>query len=150
MALDACVKNVLCTLAVPVLQSLDALIVALQAQLSIQLSAVAVAKLVLAVALAPVEGALELAQAVRDQFNVAYTLLPANLMNGCIDLGDIMQRVNDVTSIATGEIDDFITDANRLLSEQDALNALEIDLNLTTVKFTEFRDVIAECIAEAA
>lgn len=149
MALDPCVKSILCTLKVPVLRALDGVIQLVIVEINTQLAGLTASLAILDVTLLPVNLAVGLAQQVIDQFKAAFQLVPVNIMEGCVDLGTAMGYLNDIADKATASLQDFLEDATALLSLQDELNALQQLLNDNLITFGLLSDVIAECVSEA-
>lgn len=149
MALDPCVKNIVCTLSVPVLTSLKALV---EAQISITQSLLAqlqARSVTLGIQLVPIQVARDAAVAVLNESQSIANLLPLSLIEGCADLGSLQVNLTSAVQQATSAVADLADDATRTLSLQNELNLEIASLNTQLTDFNDFVTVIDECLAEA-
>jgi hypothetical protein len=145
MAVEACVKQILCALSSAVLGALTSLITAQKAVLEAQVIALEAQLLTLDVATVPLEIARSAALAIISRVRNTATLVPIELIAGCADLGDF--NIDLVTAIdrATAELNDVVDDLNRLLSFKAELNLLVTELNRIIDQFGQIELAIQEC-----
>lgn len=148
MALDDCVKEILCTLSIPVLNALSNAITLVETEVNTQLTAITAQLLGLDIAVAPVNASLGLAEELLDQFRVVGTLIPVSTMEECVDMGDVVVGIDDVANRATAAVREFKQDAIRTLSYRDELVELQTTLNQFQLDLSDVRDFINQCIVE--
>jgi len=145
MALNPCVKQILCALSAPVLAALNAVISSQIALLRAQIVAAQAQLLALDITTAPLELARNIAQGLIDQAKAAATLVPFELIAECADLGDF--NVNFVESLdaLTADLNDIVDDLQRLLSFKEELQLLVNELEEVIEQFEGIQAVIEEC-----
>lgn len=148
MALNACVKSVLCTLSTPVLSALRGVVQAQIAQAQAVLGILQARSLTLGIQLVPIELARDAANAVLQESQSIANLLPLSLVEGCGDLGQVRQNLNAAVEQATASVNDFADDATRALSLKDETDARIAELNAQLAEFSELVDTITACISE--
>lgn len=145
MALDPCVKQILCALEAPIRGAIGGVIslALLEAQnlLASAQASLAVTQLLLA----PVVIANDIAKISLDQFNAINGLIPTNVMVGCASLGNVLGSINDVTAGATADIDNFLAEASSLLSLADELQGTVDSLNKTIDDLNEMEVTLLGC-----
>lgn len=149
MALDPCVRSILCTLSTPVLNSLRTLVTGQVTQITALLNVLQARSVTLGIQLIPVEIARDAAVAVLDESQSIINLLPVSLIEGCGDLGSLQQDLSDSVAQATAAVNDFADDATRLLSLQGEVSAEIAEVNARLARASEFLDLIDVCITEA-
>lgn len=145
MAVEDCVREILCALSGAVLGAIQSLIAAQRAALEAQVLALRAQLLTLDVATFPIQVARGFANAALAQARGAASLVPLELIAGCADLGDFNVDLVAAVDNVTAELNDIIDDANRLLSFRAELNALVLELERILEAFTEIETVIEEC-----
>jgi hypothetical protein len=148
MALDACVKSVLCTLSTPILSALRGTVQAQIAQVQSVLGILQARSLTLGIQLIPIELARDAANAVLQESQSIANLLPLSLIAGCGDLGRVRQNLNAAVEQATSGVNDLADDATRALSLKDETDAQIAELNAQLAEFNELVGTIDDCIAE--
>ena len=142
-----CVKEITCTLGLPVLRALDAVVQLAIIEINTQLAAIAAQLIVLDIAVAPVNLALNLAEEAINAIKAPLAqLMPVSTMKECVDMGDLMVGMDDVASRSTAAIEDFRQDAIRTLSIRDELAELQNILNANLLRFEAFSELINDCI----
>lgn len=147
MALNPCVKSIVCGLSTPVIAALDAIVQTYITAINAQLAVISAEIVKLDIALVPVNLSLSVAQSLLDQFDSITNLLPRASVEGCGDLGDIMVSIRGVSDGATAELEDFRQDAIRKLSLKSELTALQTTLNANKLQFEELQSVLRSCDA---
>ena len=145
MALEACVREILCGLSAATLGAVSSIINAQRAILQAQVAALQAELLVLDVATLPLQVAREAALTALNTARSAITIVPLDLIAGCADLGDFNIGIDASLNAATGAVVDIIDDLNRLLSFREELNLLISEFNATIDLFDEVLLVIQEC-----
>ena len=145
MALNPCVRSILCALSGAVLGAVSSVIDTQIAALTAQITALQSQLLVLDVATLPVELSRNIALSVLASARGVAQLVPVELVAGCLDLGEF--NFDLVTSIdaATAEVNDLVDDLNRLLSYKAELAALVAEYEGIIEQFNEVKLVIQEC-----
>lgn len=150
MALDPCVKNVICTLSLPVLVGIRAVVVSSVAEMQSALNLLQAQSLTLGLETLPIALARNAATAVLQETQSIVNLLPLNLIEGCADLGTLQQDLSNGVSKATSAVDGWARDATRTLSLKAEVD-LELDeLAAAIGRQTEFLAALDECITEAS
>jgi len=150
MALDPCVKSVICTLSLPVLNATKALVEGTIVQLQALLNQLQARSITLGIQLVPVELARDAANAVLQEALSVSNLLPLGIIEGCADLGSIQQGLTAGVEQATAAVNDFADDATRLLSLQVELDLQIEQLNAEIQNAQDLVAVIDECIQEGS
>lgn len=148
MPLDPCVKSVLCTLGVPVLNALDTLVQSYIVAIDLQLAAISTHLTSLQIQLIPVNAFVDLATVVLEEAKSVTNFIPVRLMEGCADMGDIMQDINGIVDADLASLRDQLTDAVRITAIETELQAIQNELNTTSIEFTELRTLINECVVQ--
>ena len=145
MALDPCVKQILCALGAAVLGALNAVIQTQKALLTAQVVALQAQLLALDVATIPLEAARSIANEVLNQARTAATLVPFELIAGCVDLGEFNFSLTESIDSALREVNDLVDDLNRLLSFKEELQLLVDEFNRIIEQFDQILLAIQEC-----
>lgn len=146
--LDPCVRNVLCTLSVPVLRSIDGIVTGILAQASATLAQLEARSLTLGVQEAAINSAAGLATSALDSTLAIANFLPLDLVEGCADLGDLQQQIAEASRRSTAAVNDLRDDAIRATSLKGELDADIAALRLDIDRFNLFQDTIQSCIVE--
>ena len=146
MALNPCVKQILCGLSDATLRTLQSLINGQVAILQAQIVVYQTQLLQYDVLALPVEAARAAAQAVVDKVRNSAYLIPLNLISNCVDLGKFNLNLQQSIDVATAVADDYLYETTRLLSYRDDLNALIAELNAAVTQFTDISSVIDQCL----
>ena len=145
MALNPCVKQILCALGNATLSSLNGLI---QAQLLILDAKIIELDAELAVLDVLTFPLIALGAAAAEAVNAAtasLSLVPLNLIAGCADLGDLNVNLTQILDDANADLQDYIVDINRKLSLKEELVALKDLLASIRQQFLDIQLTIAEC-----
>lgn len=145
MALNPCVKVIVCALSEGVRGALNSTIDLYLAQLRAQILLLEAQILKYDVLLLPVQAANAAAQAALNQLRSVAGLIPSNLIENCVDMGDITLNFQAVIDTASGDLNDFTQDATRLLSVREELNFLVEQYNQIIDQFNDLKAVIAGC-----
>ncbi len=149
MALDPCVKTILCTLSDSVLNTLKSLIDGQVALLQAQIVQFQTQVLQYDVIAIPVQAASTVAVSIINEVRSSAALVPLQVISAaqCVDLGDfnldLQQSIDQTLSVA----EDFVFEAVRLLSFRDELNAIIAEFNAIITQFTDIQSIIDECLA---
>lgn len=146
MALDACVKDILCSLSDAVLRDLQVLIDGQITLIQAQITVFQAQLLQYDIITLPIQASQQAAQAVVNAARQSATLIPLNVIAGCADLGDFNINLQESIDVALGTSNDLLFEANRLLSFTDELNNLVTSLNATIEQFTDIQSIIDECL----
>lgn len=149
MALDACVKQIICSLSAGVLGALDDAIDVQLAQLQGAVVAAQAQILKYDVLALPVQAANTAAQAALAQLKAFAGLVPSNLITGCTDMGNITIEMQRAIDGVAGPLNDYTQDLARLLSIREELNALVEEYNQIIDTLNQLKAVIAECALQA-
>ena len=149
MALNQCVKQILCGLSDAVLRSIQGIIDGQVAILEAQIVIIQTQLIQYDVLAIPVEATRDIAQAAIDAVRQSVTLVPLNLISNCVDLGNFNLNLSQSLDLATSTLDEVAFEAIRLLSYRDELNGLVNEINGTIEQFTDIRGVIDECLARS-
>jgi len=145
MALNPCVKQILCALGNATLSSLNGLI---QAQLLILDAKIIELDAELAVLDVLTFPLTALGAAAAEAVNAAtasLSLVPLNLIAGCADLGELNVNLTQILDDANADLQDYIVDINRKLSLKEELVALKDLLASIRQQFLDIQLTIAEC-----
>ena len=145
MAVDACVKAILCPLGGAVLGALNGIISAQVAFLQAQVITITGQLLTLEVQLVPITVAQGLAASAVAAVRSAGNLVPVGVMAGCFDLGDMTLKLNASLDSSLAAVNRILNEANRSLSFKAELEALRDDINATIAKFQDIQLAISEC-----
>lgn len=145
MALDPCVKSILCALSAVVLGALQGIINAQVGLLRAQLAILRAELLKYDIAAVPIEIARNAANAILNDARQAAALLPLSLIAECADLGEL--NINLVAAIdnETERLNDIIDDASAILSFREELNLAILQVERLIEAFEEILQEIAEC-----
>lgn len=149
MALDQCVKEIICTLSNAALNSLNSLIDGQKSLLQAQITAYQTQLLQYNIIAPAVQASKDAAQLVVDKARSITNLIPLNLISECVDLGDFYVNISGMTDLTIGYADDLAFEAVRLLSYEDELNAIINEFNETIDQLTEIQLIIDECLIES-
>ena len=145
MALENCVKLILCGLSQAALGALQGIIQTQVAALQGQKAILTSQLLVLDVAKLPVEAGFAAATAIIDEVRSVGNLVPINIIAGCGDLGDMMTSINDTIDLSLAEAETIKNDAVSLLSFAEELAALNNEIDDTLALYQYSRDILSTC-----
>lgn len=145
MALDVCVRNILCALSAPVLGALSGIIQTQRAALTAQITGLQTQILRLDVAAAPLEAGRVILNQSLGQLRAAASLVPLSLIEGCGDLGQL--NINLVASIdqKTAELNETVDELTRVVSFRDELQTVVDEYTAIIEQFDEILLTIQEC-----
>ncbi len=149
MALDACVRVILCGLSASVLGALQDIIATQRLVIQGEITAVQAQLVILDITTLPLEAARGFANEVLDQARSAAALVPLGLISGCTDLGDFNVGLTASLDQISGQFNDIIDDLNLVLSFKNELNALLTELSDLVAQFTAIELVIQQCAQSA-
>lgn len=145
MALDECLKTILCGIGSAAISMLES---ALQAQVLAAQAALAVidAEIIQADILgAPFAVAAQLVQEVVDEAKGVLNIVPLNLIGTCTDLGELNVSIRQQIDDYTAEAVSVLNDAAALLSYSDELRALKAELQDLIAYYTDVKLVLETC-----
>jgi len=145
MALEPCVKALLCPLGNAVLGALKGILSAQIAFLQTQVAVISAQLIALEVQLIPIELARGLANTAIDAVRSAGNLVPLSVMSNCLGLGEMMVGLNNSLDAATAGANRILNEANRSLSFKAELEASVEEINATIDKLNELVAAIGEC-----
>lgn len=146
MALNPCVKQILCALGQATLNALNTLIVAQIARIDAQIAVFKAQILALDVLILPLQAVKSIAEAAVQAARQSLGLVPLSLIAGCVDLGDFNINLVQTLEDKNAELQDTLTDINRKISIREDLNALVAELDAIREQFADIRVTIAECL----
>ena len=146
MALNPCVKDILCSLGAPALGALNALIVETESNLNSLKSQLQVRGVTLGIQESIIGTANQAVQSTLEGAGSVTNLLPLASIQGCAPLGDLQQVLQGSVEQAAAAADELTTDAIRATSVSGEVNAriAEIDTELSFLQ--SVKDVINECL----
>lgn len=147
MALDPCVKQILCSLSDTALRSVQGLINGQIALLEAQIAIYQTQALQYDILTLPIVAAQQAAQAIVDDVRNSAFLIPLNAISQCADLGGFNQNLQQSIDVALSAANDFLFEATRLVSYRDELNALVAELNAIIDQFGDISSIIDQCLA---
>jgi len=145
MALDACVKRILCGLSAGARQALNIALSAIVLQNNTLIATLQARLAILNIRLLPAEALRAAATAALQQAREAARMLPLALLADCADLGDLNVRLLLVVDREAAGLIQIIDDLNRLLAVQNELSALIAQLGQLNELIAQLQDTIAEC-----
>ena len=147
MALNPCVKLILCALSGAALNALKSIINAQIAILEAQIVVFKTQLLQYDILAIPVEAVQAAANAVVSKVRSSAALVPLNVISQCADIGNFNLNLQQSITFALGTVNDVLGEATRLLSYKNELNALIALLENVINQFNEILDIIDECMA---
>jgi len=147
MALQPCVKQILCSLSDSALRSVQSLIDGQVAILESQISIYQTQILQYDVISIPVVIAQQAAQAIVDNVRESAYLIPLGAIGDCVDLGNFNLNLQQSIDVSLSAADDFLFEAARLLSYSEELNAIVAELNDSIDQFNNISFVIEQCLS---
>ena len=138
MALDNCLKQILCGLSRPVLLTFDAILLAAQSELGAAAAALDAAIDVLAIPSAAANAALTLAETAVGSVDSALSMLPLDLIEGCAGLGDLNTIFAGTKADATAYLEGVKQKVARFTSR---LNELKVAKALHTAQAAHLDEV---------
>lgn len=145
MALDPCVRQILCALGQASLAAITPILDTQIAALTAQKAAIVAQLVALDVASLPVQAANSLAQGVLTQARSIANLVPLQFVSGCVDLGDLNVGVNTALDSISAEATTVAEDLTRLLSFSEELNALSEEIDELITLFEDIKQEIETC-----
>ena len=147
MALDACVRTILCGLGNPVLTAINGIVAAQIAQVDAEIVQVEASLALIGIAVAPIQALQGLAETVVGEARALANLIPLQLLTGCADLGNAMVTVNGVLQTPLAAANTYLARANRFLSFQDQQQALLTELQASRTYLLELQTAIQQALA---
>jgi len=147
VALNPCVKQILCALGEATLGALNTLLQAQIAIIDAEIASVAAQLAVVDILTIPLEIARDVGQNALNSAQQVASLVPLNFIAGCADLGDLNVNLSRLLANASADFNDIINDLNRKLSLREELNALILELQAIREQFGDIQLTIAECNA---
>lgn len=148
MAFDACVKDVLCGLSLPVLRAIEGVLDSTIASVQATIAILEARSLTLGVQLIPVQLAIAPVQLALDQALSISNVLPSSAIEDCGDLGSIRANIASANRAATADLQELNDDLNRKLSTKRRVDAESASLSEQLAEFQEAQTVVQLCIAE--
>lgn len=145
MALDACVKAVLCPLGNTVLSAFNGIITAQVTFLQAEVTFISATLISLQIQLLPLQAVKGLVDAALAAVKSAANLVPVALMNNCLDLGISMQGINNSLDDATASANKKLDEINRSLSYTAELEAKRDAINATIAQLNDLKATISSC-----
>jgi hypothetical protein len=145
MALNPCVKEILCALGSAVLGGLSGLIQAQKVALEALIASFEAQILALDVLNAPLIIARNVALQALHAAESAAELLPLGLISTCADLGDFNINVSTALASTEAELNDIVDRVNRYLSFRAELQAAVDEFNAILEQFSQIELTIQEC-----
>lgn len=147
MALDPCVKQILCALSDSALRSVQGLIDGQVAILEAQIAVYQTQILQYDILSLPVVATQQALQQVVDEVKESAFLIPLNAISQCADLGKFNLNLQQSIDVALGATNDVLFELTRLLSYKEELNFLVSELNNAIDQFTNISAIIDQCLA---
>ncbi len=147
MALEACVKQILCTLSDSALRKLQSIIDSQKALIQVQITAIQTQLIQYDIASKPVVMIKQAADLAIKEIQQTAGIIPLSMISGCGDLGDFNLNLKENMNTALQVYEDTAYELTRLLSYKEELNALVNDLNAMLDQYTEIRDIMDDCLA---
>jgi hypothetical protein len=147
MALDQCVKEIICTLSSAALSSLNVLIDGQKSLLQAQITQYQTQLLQYDLIAPAIQASRDAAQLIVDEARSITNFIPLNIIADCVDLGDFYVNISGGIDLAIAYADDLTFEATRLLSYRDELNAIISEFNETIDQLTDIQRIISECLA---
>jgi hypothetical protein len=145
MALDACVKNIVCALGANVISALNAILDAQKVVLTAQLDAIAAQLVIINIATVPVQIAKDAAQEVADAALSVTNLVPMQTMEGCEDIGQVLDDIRDTVEADLATVNNLLNDLNRKLSFKAELEAAQEFIQEKIDRINEFQLELEAC-----
>lgn len=145
MALDPCVRIILCGLSNAVLQAIRGLVQAQLAIVSAQIIALEAQVARYNILANAVQAGANIVVGEIQQIKATANLVPLALIAGCADLGDLNIGINQTIDNFTAGMEAFVQDATRMLSFVDELNLAIASLQATQTLFNEVLATISTC-----
>lgn len=147
MALNPCVKQILCSLSDAALGALQGIINGQVALLQAQILIYQTQILQFDVLSLPVQAAQAAGQAVVDNVRSSAALVPLNIISQCVDLGDFNLNLQQSIDVVLSSTEDLLAEATRLLSYREELNAIVTELDGAITQFTDISGIIDQCLS---
>lgn len=145
MALDDCVRRILCGLSSGAQQALALSLDAIVVQNNIAIAALQAQAAALQIKILPVQAARDAAQSVIQAAQETSRMLPLALIADCTDLGQLNLSVLRAVDRELAALLQIVDDLTRLLSIQNELAALIDQLNVLNDLIAQVKGVLAEC-----
>lgn len=145
MAVDACVKAILCPLGNAVLSALTGIISSQVVVLQGELISLGATLATLEVQLIPITITQGLANAALGTVTSIGNLVPIRLVANCTDLGDNLQDLNASIENTRARINQILNEANRSLSFKAEIEQQIAAINATIDRLNDLKAAIAEC-----
>lgn len=146
MALDPCVKDILCSLGAPALGAVNALIVSTESNLNALKSQLQVRGVTLGLQNAAINTLNSAAQSTIEGAASVTNLLPLASIQGCAPLGDFQGILSGSVEEASAAVDDLATDAIRAASIDDEVKARIAEIDIQIGFLNDVKSVIQECL----
>ena len=146
MALNSCVKQILCTLSSAALREIKSILNTQREIIQAQISIYQAQKLQFDIISIPLNSAKAAADLIINKAKKSSALVPISAMAGCADLGDIMVKIQNSISPTISTLEDYSFEASRLGNISISTSGLIDDLNNTLDQFDLLDAVIDECL----
>lgn len=145
MAVQECVKTILCPLGNSVLSALNGIISAQVAFLQGELAVITAQLVTLEVQLLPIQVVRGVANAAVAEVRAAGNLVPVAIMADCFDLGDMQMKLNASLDASVASVNQILNEANRILSFKAELEAEVAEIQATIEKLNGIKFALSEC-----
>jgi hypothetical protein len=145
MALDPCVRIILCGLSNAVLQSLRALITPQLAVIQTQITTLTAQALKYDILAKATQALANVVIGKIQEIKAGASLIPLALIAGCTPLGDLNLGIQQSIDQLTASFEAFVQDATRMLSFVDELNLAIASLTEIQNLFQEILQTISTC-----
>lgn len=145
MALDSCVREILCGLSAAVRAALSSIIQGYILQLGTYKATLEAQLIYLDLLAIPPQLVNTLAQQALNEAKAATNLIPLSLIGRCVDIGDINATIEDNVNIIAADLNIILTDVSRILSQSDEIQALIDTVSASINLYTEVLSLIDLC-----
>lgn len=145
MALDPCVKAIICPLGSAVTGALNGIIASQVVFLQTQVATITAQLAVLEMQLLPITTAQSLANTALAAVRSAGNLVPMSVLAGCFAAGDMMLKLNASLDLSVAAVNRILNEANRTLSFKAELEQTRDEINATIAKLQEIQVAIGSC-----
>lgn len=145
MALNPCVRQILCSLSGTVLRSLNAIINTQIGVLQAQVLVFEAQLLQYDILAIPVQAAANVARETLTEVRNSALLIPLELIEDCLDLGLFNLNLQRSIDVVIAELDNLVGNLTRLLSFREELAAIIAELNGIIDQFQDILATIETC-----
>lgn len=145
MALDPCVRIILCPLGSAVIGAVNSLISLFLVQIDAQILAAQALLIQVNVIVLPARAAAAAAQLVLNEARSAADIIPSEIIGDCLTLGTFKVDIRRTIEGAMADVADFKRRAELALSFEDELEALIDELNAIRARYADFQLELTAC-----